>query len=138
MYELMAGCWPTADGNPELPDYMREYSVIWKSKPKVVFSSTLDRVDWNSRLATMTVAEEVATLKQRPDAVYSVGGATLAASVIELGLVDEYWLYVSPVILGGGKPMFPRLHDAIRLRLAATRTFRSGVVLLRYTKEAPG
>jgi dihydrofolate reductase len=137
LYELMASYWPTADSNPETPDYMREYAEIWKSKPKIVFSATLDRVEWNSRLAETTVGEEIGRLKEQSATLISIGGATLAAGAIELGLVDEYWLYMNPVILGGGKPMFPRLDDRIALRLVGTRAFSSGVVLVRYSSDAP-
>ena len=133
LYQLMANYWPTADRDPKLPDYMREYAEIWKSKPKIVFSTTLNRADWNSRIATGRVDEEVARLKEEPGARYSVGGCTLAASLIKRGMIDEYWMYVNPVILGGGKPMFPSLRDRIRLRLEASRTFNDGVVLLRYS-----
>ena len=137
LYQLMAGYWPIADRNPDLPDYMREYAQIWKSKPKIVFSRTLDRVEWNSRLATATIGEEITRLKEKTDALFSIGGATLAGSVIRLGLVDEYWLYVNPVILGAGKAMFPASNDMIRLRPVESRTFGSGVVLLRYSADHP-
>jgi dihydrofolate reductase len=67
----------------------------------------------------------------------SLGGANLAATFMQLGLVDEYRLYVFPIILGSGKPMFPRLRDKIDLKLLETRTFGSGVVLLRLVKRGP-
>jgi dihydrofolate reductase len=63
----------------------------------------------------------------------SVGGAEIASTFMQLGLIDEYWLYVHPVVLGSGKPMFRQLHDKINLQLVETRTFGSGVVLLRYS-----
>jgi dihydrofolate reductase len=78
------------------------------------------------------IAEEVNRLKAQPGKDMSVGGAEIASTFTQLGLIDEYWLYVHPVVLGGGKPMFHQLHDKINLQLAETRTFGSGVVLLRY------
>lgn len=134
LYQLMAGYWPTAEEDPATPDYMVEYARIWKSKPKVVFSRTLDRVEWNSRLVREDVVEEVAKLKEQPGRS-SVGGPTLASALIPLGLIDEYRLYVNPVVLGGGKAMFPANGQAISLRLVETREFRSGVVLLRYEQS---
>jgi dihydrofolate reductase len=116
---------------------MRDFAKIWKAKSKVVFSKTLDRVEWNSRLAGGTVRDEVMKLKAETGGELSVGGADLAASCIELGLVDEYRLIVQPVALGGGRPFFPVVRNPIRLRLVETRTFASGVVFLRY-RPAPG
>ncbi len=134
LYENMAAFWPTADENPSAPKYEIEYARIWKSKPKLVFSRTLDRVGWNSRLVRGNVVDEVNRLKQQPGQDLSVAGAEIASTFMQLGLIDEYWLYVHPVILGGGKPMFRQLRDKINLTLAETRTFGSGVVLLRYQR----
>jgi dihydrofolate reductase len=136
LYENMAAFWPTADGNPTAPQVEIEYARIWKSKPKIVFSKTLDHVGWNSRLVKGNIAEEVKQLKEQPGKEMSVGGAGLASSFMQLGLIDEYWLYVQPVILGGGKPMFGRLDEEINLQLVETRRFGSGVVLLRYQRAA--
>jgi dihydrofolate reductase len=132
MYEGMVAYWPTADDNPSAPEYEIEYARIWKSKPKIVFSTTLDRVEWNSRLVRGNIAEEVNRLKEQPGGNMSVGGAQLASTFMQLGLIDEYRLYVHPIVLGGGKPMFRPLRDRIHLNLVETRTFGSGVVLLRY------
>jgi dihydrofolate reductase len=132
MYELMARFWPTADADPAAPDYIVEYARIWKRTPKVVFSTTLEQVDWNARLVREDVAGEILRLKQQPGKDLEVGGADLASSVMRLGLIDEVQLYVQPVILGGGKRMLPALDARINLRLLETRTFRSGVILLRY------
>jgi dihydrofolate reductase len=132
LYETMAAFWPTADQNPSAPPHEVEYARLWKSMPKIVFSKTLDHVGWNSRLARGNIADVVNTLKEQPGQDMSVGGAELAFTFMQLGLIDEYWLYVHPVVLGGGKPMFGQLRDTINLQLVETRTFGSGVVLLRY------
>jgi dihydrofolate reductase len=132
MYELMAGYWPTADKDPSIPAYMAQWAVIWRDKPKVVFSRTLDTVEWNSRLVRGDLGDEIARLKAEPGGDLSIGGASLAAEAIPRGLVDEYRLLVHPVILGVGTRFFPSLDARIGLRLASTRTFGSGVVLLHY------
>jgi dihydrofolate reductase len=144
LYENMAAYWPTADKNPSATEYEIEYARIWRNMPKVVFSRTLNRVGWNSRLVRENIAEEVNKLKNQPAAIdqpaainqpgkyLSVGGAELASSFMQLGLIDEYRLYIHPVVLGDGKPMFRPLQDWIKLRLVETYTFGSGVVLLRY------
>ena len=132
VYETMAAHQSTADQNPSAPEYEVEYARIWQNKPKIVFSKTLERVEWNSRLVRSNVGEEIAKLKGQPGKDMYLAGANLASTVIQLGLIDEYWLYVNPVVLGGGKPMFPALDTRLHLRLLETRTFGCGVVLLRY------
>ncbi len=132
LYETMAAHWPTADENPAAPKHVIEYAQIWKSIPNVVFSKTLDQVGPNARLVRGNIADEVNRLKEQPGHYLVVAGAGLALTFMQLGLIDEYWLYVHPVILGGGKPMFGPLHDKINLQLVETHTFGSGVVLLRY------
>jgi dihydrofolate reductase len=134
MYQLMADFWPTADEDPSAPGFVVEFARIWKKTPKVVFSKTLARVEWNARLAENEVAEEIARLKEQPGKNLEVSGAELASAVMRLGLIDEYHLYVQPVILGTGQRMFPALEGRITLRLVETRTFGSGVVLLRYQR----
>ncbi len=135
LYETMAAYWPIVDEDVNATELEREYANIWKSMPKVVFSKTLKKVDWNSRLVSENIAEEVNKLKEQSGKIMSVSGAGIAASFTKLGLIDEYWLYVNPVVLGNGKPMFQQLQSKINLKLIETRTFRSGVVLLRYVNS---
>src|ERR671919_1335817 len=131
LYETMV-YWETADQNPSATDYELEFAHIWQELPKVVFSRTLDRVEGNARLVSEGVAEEVAQLKEQPGKDLGVGGAGLASTCIELGIVDEFQLFVNPVVLGGGTPFFPALQERIALELVETRTFGSRVVYLRY------
>jgi dihydrofolate reductase len=134
MYQLMADFWPTADEDPSAPGFVVEYARIWKKMPKVVFSETLQQIKWNARLVRGNIAEEIRKLREQPGKDLEVSGADLASSFMQLGLIDEYQLYVQPVILGSGQRMFPALGDRINLRLVGTRTFGSGVVLLRYQR----
>jgi dihydrofolate reductase len=131
LYETMV-YWETADQNPSATEYELEFARIWQGLPKIVFSTTLERVEGNARLATDGVAEEIAGLKAQPGRDLAVGGAGLAASAARLGLIDEYRLFVSPVILGGGTPFFPALDERVDLELIETRRFGSRVVYLRY------
>jgi dihydrofolate reductase len=91
-----------------------------------------------SRLVRDGVAGEVARLKEQPGKDLAVGGAGLASSCINLGLVDEYRLFISPVVLGGGTPYFPALNERIDLELVETRTFGSRVVYVRYRRAEEG
>jgi len=102
--------------------------------PKIVYSKTLNHVDWNTIVVRDVVPEEVMKLKAQPGADLALGGADLAAAFLRHDLIDEYRLYVHPVIIGRGKPMFRPSDARIALRLAETRTFGNGVVLLRYER----
>ncbi len=131
LYEVMA-YWETAHEDRSAADHELEFARVWQALPKIVFSKTLQQVEGNSRLATDGLAEEVARLKGQPGKDLAVGGAGLAGAAIRLGLVDEYRLFVSPVVLGGGTPFFPLLDEQINLELLETRPFGSRVVYVRY------
>jgi dihydrofolate reductase len=109
------------------------FADVWCALPKVVFSRTLDRVDGNARLATAPVAEEVAGALEATDRPVAIGGAGLAATAIELGLVDDLRVFRYPVVVGGGTPHLPPVVDDLPLELVETATFGSGVIYERYT-----
>ena len=132
LYELMSAHWPTADADPAATEAMLEFRRLWLSIPKIVFSTTLTSVDWNSRLVRGDPGVELARLRREFDGDFEVAGPTLASAFILRGLVDEYQVVVHPVILGGGTPYLPLLDAPIRLRLTETRTFASGVTYLVY------
>lgn len=135
MYEVMAA-WQTMESDPSATPAMLEFARIWKGIERVVFSRTLDEVDPGSRLVRDDALAEVARLKARPGYDMDVGGPTFASTLIRAGVVDEYRLFVHPVILGAGTRFFPPLEDRIGLRLCDTRTFGSGVVYLAYEATA--
>jgi dihydrofolate reductase len=126
--------WETADENPSAADYELEFARIWKDTPKIVFSKTLETVQGNARLVRDGVAEEVAKLKEQPGGDLAVGGAGLASTCVELGLIDEYRLFINSTVLGGGTRYFPALDERINLELLETRTFGSRVIYLRYRR----
>jgi dihydrofolate reductase len=134
LYEEML-YWETADQSPSAGETEREFARIWRGLPKVVFSNTLEKVEGNATLATEGLAEEVAKLKEQPGKDIAVGGAGLASTAAKLGLIDEYRLFVSPVVLGAGTPYFPALDERIDLELVETRTFGSRVLYLRYRRR---
>ncbi|MDR8393737.1 dihydrofolate reductase family protein [Aliifodinibius sp. S!AR15-10] len=134
LYENMAGYWPEVEADDSATALEREFSSAWKKTPKIVFSTTLDEVEWNSSLQRKVDPQEIKKLKQQPGNNMDVGGADLASTFIKLGLVDEYRLYVHPVVLGGGKPMFPA-NETFRLQPIETRRFSCGVAMLRYQRE---
>ena len=138
-YELMAGVWPTADADPSSTGPMVEFARIWRDMPKVVYSTTLEHADWNTTVVRDVVPEEVMALKAQPGGDLALGGADLAAAFMRHDLIDEYRIYVHPVVIGGGKPLFaPSSGVELVLRLVETRAFGNGVVLLRYERQRPG
>ena len=134
LYEEMA-YWETADENPSAPEHGLEFARIWKDMPKIVFSKTLDKVEGNSKLVRDIFPEEIARLKEQSGKDLAVCGAGLASTFAKQGLIDEYRLFVSPVVLGGGIPYFPALEERINLELIETKTFGSRVVYVRYRRS---
>ena len=130
LYETMV-YWETAEESPLVAEQV-EFARIWKALPKIVFSTTLDSVVGNTRLARDGVGEEVSRLKQQPGKDIAVGGAGLAHACMKLDLIDEWRLFVRPVLLGDGTPYFPTLDETINLELVDTQTFGARVVYLRY------
>jgi dihydrofolate reductase len=134
-YELMAGFWPTADQDPASTETMVEFARIWRDMPKYVYSRTMERAGWNATIVRDVVAEEVTELKAQPGGDLILGGADLGAAFMRHDLIDEYRIYVHPIIIGQGNPMFRPSDAKLNLVLAETRTFGNGVVLLRYQRR---
>ncbi|WP_431682254.1 dihydrofolate reductase family protein [Kitasatospora sp. KL5] len=132
VYELMADFWPTADADPDNAGPVAEFAGIWRDKPKIVYSRTLKAADWNTTIVRNVVPAEVEALKAAPGGDLALGGADLAASFLKHDLVDEYRVYVHPVLIGEGKALFPPAAADRPLHLIGTHTFGNGVVLLHY------
>ena len=124
-YQLFADYWPTVSG----PDADRLNAL-----PKIVFSRTLEKVEWNnSRLVSDDVAREVEKLKRESEQELALfGSADLGSTLVRLGLIDEIRILVSPVILGQGTPMFKELDRRVPLRLVNSSIWASGIVALYY------
>jgi len=137
LYENMMAYWPSADQDPAAPKFVLDFARLWKNMPKIVVSRTLTRVEGNAELIREVTPAQVARLKSEVDDDLAVGGAGLAASFMRLGLIEEYGLFVQPVILGRGTPFFPPLDGKINLRLVETHRFASGVIYLRYWRADP-
>ncbi len=132
LYETML-YWETADQDRRFDEAELEWAALWNPLPKVVFSATLSAVQGNARLATGSLAEEIERLRAEPgEGDIAIGGATLAAEVAALGLIDEYQTMIYPVLVGGGIPFFSRRERRVDLELVGSRTFESGVVYVRH------
>ncbi|RXZ51492.1 dihydrofolate reductase family protein [Agromyces binzhouensis] len=132
LWETMSSYWPTGDRRPGATPAEIEFARNWRDTPKVVFSSTVAEVDWNTRVVTGDAVAEITRLKAEDGGPMRVGGAAIAAAAMRSGLVDEFAIVTHPVLLGGGTPFFTRLDSRVRLDLVETRTFPGGVVLTRY------
>jgi len=131
MYETMTPYWPNALGDPDTTPVEREFAQIWNALPHIVFSRTLDKAEWADRLLRGNIVDELPGLMSEFDGQLDVGGATIAAPLIERNLIDEYRLVVHPVVIGGGTPYFPA-GVRLDLHLIETRRFDNGAVLLAY------
>src|SRR3954449_4411907 len=160
LWETMSSHWPTADQQPgatpaqiefarrwrDMPKVVFSWTSAaagwhpplpaaarrWRDMPKVVFSSTTGAVDWNARLVTGDAVTEITRLKTEDGGPMDVAGATLAASAMRAGLIDEYAIVTHPVLVGGGTPFFTALDNWVNLTVVETRTFPDGVLLTRY------
>jgi dihydrofolate reductase len=132
VYDGMAYYWPTVEGNPDSsPNHVR-YAQIWMPMPKLVLSSTLTDPDYNTRVGTL---DDVAALREGDGWHVFFGGPATAAELMGRDLIDEYRLFVHPVALGDGAPLFGGLSERLGLRLTGARTFDDTVVALEYARD---
>ncbi|UJW83962.1 dihydrofolate reductase family protein [Devosia sp. SL43] len=132
LYELMQ-YWDGDDWDQDRPsdlDDLREFATAWRAVPKWVVSSTLTAVGPNATLVKGDLATAVRDLKARTAGVIEVGGTKLARSLSDLGLIDEYQVYLHPVVLGSGAPYFAGFRP--NLRLAADERIGDSVIRLTY------
>ena len=135
-YELMVSYWPTEAAATDDPIVAEKMNTL----PKVVFSKTLETVEWgewkNARLVKGDLGEEIAKLKQEPGKdMVLLGSGKIVSALASSGLIDEYVLFVTPIVLGNGIPLFKGINDRIKMKLVGTQNLSSGVVLLRYQGE---
>ncbi len=129
-YQLFASYWPTPsayEDNPILAPMLNDIT-------KIVFSRTLDRAEWNnSRLIKENMAEEISKLKGQPgEDMVILGSGSIVSALTRLGLIDEYELMVSPVVLGRGRSQFEGLDGRLKMKLIKAETLSSGIVILGY------
>ena len=132
-YQLMESSWPNIVKNPSGNKAMDEFAVIIQSIPKIVFSHTLTKIEWeNAKLAHGNLKEEVLVLKKQQGKNILVGSPSLIVALTKLNLIDEYQLCVHPVIIGSGLPLFKNITTRVILKLLKTKTLGSGSIVLYY------
>jgi dihydrofolate reductase len=132
-YQLMESYWPSVVKNPTGNKPMDEFAVLIGNISKIVYSRTLQHVDWkNTTLKKEVIQEEILELKQQTSKNIVVGSPGLIVALTQLDLIDEYQLGVQPTVLGSGLPLFKNIRDRIDLKLLKTKTFGCGAVMLYY------
>jgi dihydrofolate reductase len=136
-YQMMASYWPSVLTNANSTPLELEHARWMEEVTKIVFSTTLEKVEWNNaRLIKRDVVEQVIELKQKPGRNMIIFGSPgLTYSFMEQGLIDEYRINVNPVLLGSGVPLFKNIGDRINLKLSKAKIFSSGVVGLLYDRK---
>jgi dihydrofolate reductase len=126
----MASYWPTAEAMKNDP----VVAEVMNSASKIVFSRTLDKVEWgNTRLVKNNIEEEIKKMKNKPGKdMVILGSGSIVSAFAQRGLIDEYSFMVNPIVLGGGRSIFQGIKDRLNLKLLETRTFKLGNVLLHY------
>ena len=137
-YQSFAGSWPYVPENPSASEGEKVYARKLNSMRKIVFSKSLEKVEWNnSHLVKEVLPEEIAKLKQEPGKDMVIyGSASIVQTFTNLGLIDEYQLLVHPVVLGSGKPLFAGIAKPVHLRLSQIKSFPSGVIGLYYAAQS--
>ena len=135
-YELMASYWPAAHNDPSIPKSMLNFANTLNPLPKIVFSNTLQHVGWNPTVLKAVVPEEIKRLKSQSGGdIMLGGGAALAQTFFQNGLVDEIQLMVQPVVIGAGKALFSGIDRGIKLKYLRSQSFQSGTVVLCYQPD---
>ena len=136
-YQMMEAYWPTAGEKPGAGKHDKEHSVWYNNVAKVVLSKTMDETGLkNTRVIRDNLFENINKLKQQPGKNILIFGSPGAShSLLHIGLIDEYWIFVNPVLTGQGIPLFKNIQGLIKLRLLESKTFTSGVIALHYRKE---
>lgn len=134
-YEMMEGYWPTAGEKPNATKHDIEHSTWYKQAEKIVLSKTRegDKANKTTFIGT-NVPEEIEKRKNQPGKNIIIFGSPSAAhSLMEHNLIDDYWLFVNPILLGKGIPVFSKIKDRISLKLETTKVFPCSVTALHYT-----
>lgn len=136
-YDMMEGYWPTAADKPNASKHDREHSSWYSKVHKVVLSTTMkDTGLTNTEIISDNLADRINEIKQRPGSdILLFGSPTATHALMQQNLIDGYWLFVNPIVLGRGIPLFADIKDKIKLNLLNTRSFACGVTELDYVVD---
>lgn len=136
-YEMMQGYWPTAGENPNASKHDKEHSAWYKKVSKIVLSRTLSGEGLeNTTVISDQLASKINAIKNKEGKDILIFGSPRAShSLLGLGLIDAFWIFVNPVLLGQGMPLFQNVTDKINLTLVESKLFSCGVIALHYVKK---
>jgi dihydrofolate reductase len=136
-YQMMEGYWPTAADSPHASRHDIHHGRWVNAATKIVFSNSLAASSWPNTRLVKGVGKTVTALRKEPGKnMLLIGSASVVHSFIGLGLIDEYRLTVNPIVLGGGKPLFPREGTKADLRLVSSKALASGVLAVHYERAS--
>jgi dihydrofolate reductase len=135
-YEMMEGYWPTAGDQPEASKHDIEHSKWYNNIPKIVLSRTMaGKKPANTTIISEQLADEINRLKQGNGKNILIFGSLRAShALMAENLIDGYWLFVNPIVLGRGIPVFKNVNDQVALKLVESQVFSSGVIALHYLR----
>ena len=133
-YEMMQSYWPKAGEQPNATKHDKEHSAWYNKVSKVVLSKTLSETGLiNTKVISDQLTDNINKIKnQEGKNILIFGSPATSQSLLSLGLIDEFWLFVNPILLGQGKPLFKGINETIKLKLADSKTFACGVIALHY------
>jgi dihydrofolate reductase len=132
-YGIMESYWPTAGDSPDASSHDKEHAVWYNKSEKIILSTTMKTAGANSRIIGENVIEEVKKLKQvKKRNIQIFGSPGVVRSLMKENLIDEYWIFLAPVVLGKGLPLFEEINEKINLRLIEAKTYSTGIVALHY------
>jgi len=135
-YQLMESYWPKAGEQPNATKHAIEHSRWYNKVSKVVLSKTINETGLiNTKVISDQLKDNINKIKKQEGRnILIFGSPTASHSLLSLGLIDEFWLFVNPILLGQGKPLFKGINENIKLKFAETKTFACGVIALHYSK----
>lgn len=135
-YQMMENYWPTAGEKPNASKHDIEHSRWYNSVPKIVLSRTLNENGLkNSIVISQNLSDHINKIKQQDGKdILIFGSPSASKSLLNEGLVDEFWIFVNPILLGRGIPLFKDISEIVKLRLMGSKTFDNGVIALHYSK----
>lgn len=136
-YQMMEAYWPTAGEQTNASKHDKEHSVWYKNVSKVVLSKTINEAGLvNTKVISDNLSENINKLKKQSGKNILIFGSPRAShSLLNEGLVDEFWIFMNPILIGHGTPLFKNVHELTKLKLLETKSFTSGVIALHYRKE---
>jgi len=135
-YQMMESYWPTAGEKPNASKHDIEHSIWYNNVSKIVLSKTIKEIGQNNtKVISENIPDNINKLKQQEGKNILIFGSPSASnSILNKGLVDEFWIFVNPILLGQGIPLFKDISERVKLSLIETKTFDIGVIALHYAK----